>query len=132
MDHVARKRWGQHFLSDTRIIERIVAAIAPGSADHVVEIGPGKGALTRPLLERVARAYGQRVTALLRPTRRPSEARQVGVYLARRVAGLDLKAIGARFGMSAAGVSRRVGLVAKRLSEDARLRAKLVRLQSGT
>ena len=41
MDHVARKRWGQHFLSDTRIIERIVAAIAPGSADHVVEIGPG-------------------------------------------------------------------------------------------
>lgn len=55
MDHVARKRWGQHFLSDTRIIERIVAAIAPGSADHVVEIGPGKGALTRPLLERVAR-----------------------------------------------------------------------------
>ena len=84
------------------------------------------------LLERVARAYGQRVTELLKPTRRPSEARQVGVYVARRVAGLDLRAIGARFGMSAAGVSRRVGVVAKRLSEDASLRAKLVRLERGT
>lgn len=83
------------------------------------------------LLERVARAYGHRVAEVLRPTRRPSEARQVGVYLARRVAGLDLKTIGAQFGMSYAGVSRRVGAVAKRLSKDASFRATLVRLQLG-
>ena len=83
------------------------------------------------LLERVARAYGERVSELLKPTRRPSDARQVGVYLARREAGLALKTIGAQFGMSDAGVSRRVGAVATRMSEDAGFRAKLVRVQSG-
>lgn len=50
-----RKRFGQHFLHDPGVLERIVDAIAPGPRDHVVEIGPGRGALTRPLLDRVAR-----------------------------------------------------------------------------
>ncbi|MBV8783916.1 MAG: 16S rRNA (adenine(1518)-N(6)/adenine(1519)-N(6))-dimethyltransferase RsmA [Gammaproteobacteria bacterium] len=45
-----RKRFGQHFLHDPRIIQRILAAIAPTPADHLVEIGPGGGALTRALL----------------------------------------------------------------------------------
>jgi 16S rRNA (adenine1518-N6/adenine1519-N6)-dimethyltransferase len=44
-----RKRFGQHFLHDPAVIRRIVAAVAPGANDHVVEIGPGRGALT-PLL----------------------------------------------------------------------------------
>jgi len=65
MDHTARKRWGQHFLVDARIVERIVAAIAPGNADRIVEIGPGKGALTRPLLERVARLEAIEVDRVL-------------------------------------------------------------------
>ena len=52
-EHVARKRFGQHFLHDPYILSRIVAAIAPQPEDRVVEIGPGEGALTRPLLERV-------------------------------------------------------------------------------
>ncbi|MGB7542310.1 MAG: 16S rRNA (adenine(1518)-N(6)/adenine(1519)-N(6))-dimethyltransferase RsmA [Burkholderiales bacterium] len=51
--HVARKRFGQHFLADRGIIERIVAAIDPQPDDPMVEIGPGLGALTGPLLERV-------------------------------------------------------------------------------
>ncbi|MBI1394580.1 MAG: 16S rRNA (adenine(1518)-N(6)/adenine(1519)-N(6))-dimethyltransferase RsmA [Betaproteobacteria bacterium] len=51
--HVARKRFGQHFLVDRAIIRRIVDAIAPAVTDHVVEIGPGLGALTTPLLERL-------------------------------------------------------------------------------
>ncbi len=51
--HVARKRFGQHFLVDRHYIERIVGALAPKADDNIVEIGPGLGALTRPLLERV-------------------------------------------------------------------------------
>ncbi len=53
MEHRARKRFGQHFLHDANIIERIVRAIDPAAGDHLVEIGPGLGAITLPLLERV-------------------------------------------------------------------------------
>ncbi|MDP3519645.1 MAG: 16S rRNA (adenine(1518)-N(6)/adenine(1519)-N(6))-dimethyltransferase RsmA [Hydrogenophaga sp.] len=49
-EHQARKRFGQNFLHDQNIIQRIVRAINPTSADHMVEIGPGQGALTRHLL----------------------------------------------------------------------------------
>ena len=48
----ARKRFGQHFLHDPGVIRRIVAAIDPQPSDRLIEIGPGLGALTRPLLER--------------------------------------------------------------------------------
>lgn len=51
--HVARKRFGQHFLHDPGVIRRIVAAIDPQPDDALVEIGPGLGAITLPLLERV-------------------------------------------------------------------------------
>ncbi|HET7674911.1 MAG TPA: 16S rRNA (adenine(1518)-N(6)/adenine(1519)-N(6))-dimethyltransferase RsmA [Gammaproteobacteria bacterium] len=49
-EHRARKRFGQNFLHDPGTIEKIVAAIAPEPADRLVEIGPGLGAITRPLL----------------------------------------------------------------------------------
>ncbi|MEP6702874.1 MAG: 16S rRNA (adenine(1518)-N(6)/adenine(1519)-N(6))-dimethyltransferase RsmA [Betaproteobacteria bacterium] len=55
MQHRPRKRFSQNFLVDRHYIERIVAAIAPASGDTVVEIGPGRGALTRPLLLRLER-----------------------------------------------------------------------------
>jgi 16S rRNA (adenine1518-N6/adenine1519-N6)-dimethyltransferase len=45
-----RKRFGQHFLHDPAVIDRIVSAVNPRSDDRVVEIGPGRGALTRRLL----------------------------------------------------------------------------------
>jgi len=48
----ARKRFGQHFLVDDSVIDRIVAAIDPRPGQALVEIGPGRGALTGPLLER--------------------------------------------------------------------------------
>ena len=51
--HKARKRFGQNFLIDERIIERIIAAIAAKKEDAVLEIGPGQGALTLPLLEQL-------------------------------------------------------------------------------
>jgi 16S rRNA (adenine1518-N6/adenine1519-N6)-dimethyltransferase len=46
----ARKRFGQHFLHERSVIDRIVAAIDPKPSDQVVEIGPGLGAITLPLL----------------------------------------------------------------------------------
>jgi 16S rRNA (adenine1518-N6/adenine1519-N6)-dimethyltransferase len=48
--HRARKRFGQNFLHDATIIDRIAAAVKPGSDDRVVEIGPGQGALTEALI----------------------------------------------------------------------------------
>jgi len=53
--HAARKRFGQHFLADDSVIDAIVRAIAPARDDAVVEIGPGLGALTAPLLSRLER-----------------------------------------------------------------------------
>lgn len=46
----ARKRFGQHFLHENFVIDRMVAAIAPEKTDHMIEIGPGLGALTERLL----------------------------------------------------------------------------------
>jgi len=53
--HQARKRFGQHFLTDTFVIEQIVSAIAPTAAEQMVEIGPGLAALTQPLVERLGK-----------------------------------------------------------------------------
>ena len=51
MRHRARKRFGQHFLHDPAVIARIVDAIHPQPGDFIVEIGPGLGAITRPLIK---------------------------------------------------------------------------------
>ena len=53
MKHIARKRFGQHFLSDGGIIDAIVDAIQPLAGQAMVEIGPGLAALTQPLVERL-------------------------------------------------------------------------------
>ncbi|CAN5626360.1 16S rRNA (adenine(1518)-N(6)/adenine(1519)-N(6))-dimethyltransferaseRsmA [soil metagenome] len=55
MKHFARKRFGQHFLTDRHIIGAIVDAIDPQTSDAMVEIGPGLGAMTNPLVERCGR-----------------------------------------------------------------------------
>jgi 16S rRNA (adenine1518-N6/adenine1519-N6)-dimethyltransferase len=49
--HQARRRFGQNFLHDARVVARIIAAIDPRPGDRIVEIGPGLGALTGPLIE---------------------------------------------------------------------------------
>ena len=53
MKHIARKRFGQHFLTDAAIIDGIVHAIDPLPGQAMVEIGPGLAALTQPLVERL-------------------------------------------------------------------------------
>lgn len=51
--HRARKRFGQNFLQDTGVIGGIVDAVQPRAGERLVEIGPGQGALTQPLLDAV-------------------------------------------------------------------------------
>ena len=55
MKHIARKRFGQHFLADSGIIDAIVRGIDPRPGQPMVEIGPGLAALTQPLVERLGR-----------------------------------------------------------------------------
>jgi len=52
IQHQARKRFGQNFLEDSSVIANIIGAIAPKSDDALIEIGPGLGALTQPLLKK--------------------------------------------------------------------------------
>ena len=52
MTQLPRKRFGQHFLHDPAVIERIVRAIDPRPGDTIIEIGPGHGAITLPLLQK--------------------------------------------------------------------------------
>ncbi len=51
MQHYAKKRFGQNFLVDDNVIQRIVASIHPEADDLMVEIGPGLGAMTKPVIE---------------------------------------------------------------------------------
>ena len=51
--HIPRKRFGQNFLEDRGVVEQIVAAIRPQPGERFIEIGPGLGALTLPLLQRL-------------------------------------------------------------------------------
>jgi len=52
--HKPRKRFGQHFLTDQSVIEKIILAVMPKKPDHIVEVGPGLGALTQHLIEQVS------------------------------------------------------------------------------
>ena len=55
MQHRAKKRFRQNFLVDTNVIEKIIHSINPEPEDHIIEIGPGLGALTQPLLTKLTR-----------------------------------------------------------------------------
>ena len=61
MSHRPRKRFGQHFLHDRGVVDRIVAAVAPQADDTLVEIGPGEGILTGPLLAAAGRLHAVEV-----------------------------------------------------------------------
>ncbi len=72
----AKKKFGQHFLTDTHIVARIVNAIAPQKNDVMIEIGPGPGALTAPLISQLQHLHAVEIdrdlAAALR-TRYPAE-----------------------------------------------------------
>lgn len=75
--HVPRKRFGQHFLVDRAVIADIVATIAPQPGDRLVEIGPGLGALTLALLQRVPRLTAVEIDRDLAAHWRRSEPERV-------------------------------------------------------
>lgn len=57
MNHRARKRFGQHFLTAPEVIEQIVSAIGPREGETIVEIGPGQAAITEPLAHLASRLH---------------------------------------------------------------------------
>lgn len=82
--HIPRKRFGQHFLRDQAIIHRIVAALAPRANEHLIEIGPGQGALTLPVVKLVKYLEAVELDRDLIPQllERCSHAGEVHVYSA--------------------------------------------------
>ncbi len=95
MKHVARKRFGQHFLTDAAVIDAIVAAIGPRRADALVEIGPGLGALTGPLAASVDRLT---VIELDRDLARRLRARSELEVIEADVLTVDFRALAAKLG----------------------------------
>jgi 16S rRNA (adenine1518-N6/adenine1519-N6)-dimethyltransferase len=94
--HIPRKRFGQHFLHDKNILRRIVESVAPQPGDTLIEIGPGEGALTLPLL-----AAAGRLTAieLDRDLIEPLRARTASIgefhVINRDVLGVDFGSLAA-------------------------------------
>lgn len=110
---------GQIYLGSAAFLEKVASGITGKDDPEIPEVQKTPAMPTlEELLERVAAMYGVSVAGLVTPTRRPSEARQVAIFLARRVAGLELKAVAYRFGISYTGVSRRVSKVAKRTKNE--------------
>ena len=92
--HVARRRFGQNFLVDAGVIAAIVAAVAPQRGDTVIEIGPGLGALTGPLLERLDHLHVAEIDRdLIARLRRQWDPQRLTVHEG-DVLGLDLAALG--------------------------------------
>jgi 16S rRNA (adenine1518-N6/adenine1519-N6)-dimethyltransferase len=100
-----RKRFGQHFLHDPGVIRRIIETVAPETCERLVEIGPGRGALTWGLLERTRRLdvieIDRDLAAALQADRRAGSALHVHVenvldtdFIALRGAGAPLRVVG--------------------------------------
>ncbi len=93
MKHQPRKRFGQNFLIDQGVIAAIIAAIGPARGDRVVEIGPGLGALTRPLLDAVAELHAIEIDRDLAAALKKEFAPRLTVHVA-DVLKFDFTALG--------------------------------------
>jgi 16S rRNA (adenine1518-N6/adenine1519-N6)-dimethyltransferase len=94
--HAPRKRFGQHFLVDASVLASIVDAVAPRDGDRIVEIGPGLGALTTVLLDRIERLEAVEID-------RDLVARLRGRWPASRLVVHEADALAFDFGALAAG-----------------------------
>ena len=92
---------------------------------------PGRPSADR-LLYRIAAVYGVATTDLCQPTHRPSEARQIAMYLLRNEAGLPLRTIARHFGVGYSVVSHRIRAVKAQLREDPLLRGRVERCKIKT
>jgi 16S rRNA (adenine1518-N6/adenine1519-N6)-dimethyltransferase len=88
MRHSPRKRFGQHFLEDDQVIQRLVDVIAPEPGQHLVEIGPGHGALTFPVLRKSHEMDVVELDRDLIPTLR-ARAQNVGTLIIHEADALD-------------------------------------------
>jgi 16S rRNA (adenine1518-N6/adenine1519-N6)-dimethyltransferase len=93
----AKKRFGQHFLTDRHYISRIVSAIAPARDDVLVEIGPGPGAITEPLMERLAHLHAVEVDRDLAADLRARFAAERLTLHEADVLSFDFSSLGPRF-----------------------------------
>ena len=105
---MTRRRLGQNFLVDRAAIARIVEALDPGPRDAVVEIGPGHGALTGPLIERAGRVVAVELDARLAAALRQRFGEEVLLLRTGDVLEHDLPALAAEAGR---GTSARVLVV---------------------
>lgn len=123
---------GQIYLGREEFLHQVQRWVGTETRAEIpmVQQQPGRPALAA-VVGRVAQGYGQSEADLRRQTRRPSEARQVAVYAARRIAGSDLQTIGQYFGLSYPAVSRRVQMVASTLQQDARFRQRVEAVLGG-
>lgn len=117
---------GQVYLGSEAFVGRM-QAYAPGRRDPEVPRRQREPVWrsAEAVLHRIARAYRVPVDELGHPSRRPSEARQAALYGLRQEAGLGLRAIADRMGLSYSGVSRRVSAVRVRLATDRRFRRRV-------
>lgn len=117
---------GQIYLGSDAFRHRMVRLIRP---DHDPEVPQAQRRPGRPspdrLLDRIAAVYGVPAAHVRKPTYRPTEARQVAMYLLRAEAGLPLRTIAQRFGVSYSAVSHRISAVKARLREDSLLRGRV-------
>ena len=93
----AKKKFGQHFLTDRHFIERIVNAIAPMPDDVMIEIGPGPGALTAPLLDRLKHLHAVEIDRDLASALRARFAAEKFTLHACDVLEFDFAPLGPRF-----------------------------------
>jgi len=83
MKHIAKKRFGQNFLTDQSVINSLVEAISPQPDDLMVEIGPGLGALTKPLLQKLICCMWWRLTVTSLPGCKKSTQKTASPYTTR-------------------------------------------------
>lgn len=120
---------GQIYLGSEEFLQQVQQRVGTETqAEIPVEHQqPGRPTLAT-VVNQVATGYGRSEAEVRQYMKRPSEARQVAVYAARRIAGSDLQAIAHYFGLSYSAVSRRVQAVATRLREEAQFRKRVDRV----
>jgi putative transposase len=122
---------GQIYLGSENFLQQVQQRVGTETRAEipVVQQQPGRPTLAT-IVGLIAQGYGQSEAEIRRQTRQPSEARQVAVYAARRIAGSDLQTIGRYFGLSYPAVSRRVQAVEATLKHDASFRKRVARILS--
>ena len=75
-----RKKWGQNFLIDPNIIRKIISVLSPGGKQHILEIGPGKGALTVPLSKIVNQITAVEIDPMLCDYLETKKLKNVTIY----------------------------------------------------